>query len=102
MRDISLRLGKGFLFCCYLTAILITPNRYGKTSGFEVVHGLLDRIMLMLKSAFITREDGLQSQKIEGSRTGSNDPEHTAGEVGYWIEEIDGESLALACSYIMS
>ncbi|KAH1327160.1 hypothetical protein KXX38_005158 [Aspergillus fumigatus] len=25
---------------------------YGRTSGFEVVHGLLDRIMAMLKSAF--------------------------------------------------
>jgi len=80
------------LDCATLTAF----NRYGKTSGFEVVHGLLDRIMLMLKSAFVTREEGLQSQKIEGSRTGSNDPERTAGEVEYWIEEIDGESLALA------
>ncbi|KAF2200737.1 phenylalanyl-tRNA synthetase beta chain [Delitschia confertaspora ATCC 74209] len=45
----------------------------GKTSGFEQVHGLLDRIMLMLKSAFITREDGLKNEGLEG----------------YWIEEVD-------------
>ncbi|KAK3713027.1 phenylalanine--tRNA ligase subunit beta [Vermiconidia calcicola] len=46
---------------------------YGKTSGFEQVHGLLDRVMLMLKSAFITREDGLEGDKVRG----------------YWIEEVD-------------
>ncbi|KAF2503284.1 phenylalanyl-tRNA synthetase [Lophium mytilinum] len=45
----------------------------GKSSGFEVVHGLLDRIMMMLQSAFITREDGLKNDKLEG----------------YWIEEIE-------------
>lgn len=43
---------------------------YGKTSGFEIVHGLLDRIMLMLKTAFRTQEEGLQDQAME-----------------YWIEE---------------
>lgn len=47
----------------------------GKTSGFEVVHGLLDRVMSMLKSAFITREEGMKDPKMEG----------------YWIEEVDGE-----------
>ncbi|KAK3055682.1 phenylalanine--tRNA ligase subunit beta [Extremus antarcticus] len=46
---------------------------YGKTSGFEQVHGLLDRVMLMLKSAFATKEDGLQKDKV----------------VRYWIEEVD-------------
>ncbi|KAF2172069.1 hypothetical protein M409DRAFT_17311 [Zasmidium cellare ATCC 36951] len=46
---------------------------YGKSSGFEQVHGLLDRIMLMLKSTFITREDGLKNEKVQG----------------YWIEEVD-------------
>lgn len=55
---------------------------FGKTSGFEVVHGLLDRIMVMLKSAFITREESLRNDKIEG----------------YWIEEVDGEVLySLKC-----
>jgi phenylalanyl-tRNA synthetase beta chain len=45
----------------------------GKTSGFEHVHGLLDRLMLMLRSVFLTREDGLKNEKLEG----------------YWIEEVD-------------
>lgn len=48
---------------------------YGRTSGFEVVHGLLDRMMAMLKSAFITAEEGLEST------TGSDSQ--------YWIEELD-------------
>lgn len=47
---------------------------YGKTSGFEQVHGLLDRVMTMLKSAFITREEGLENKQLQG----------------YWIEEVDG------------
>jgi phenylalanyl-tRNA synthetase beta chain len=47
---------------------------YGKSSGFEHVHGLLDRIMLMLRSAFITREDGLKNTKLQG----------------YFIEELNG------------
>jgi phenylalanyl-tRNA synthetase beta chain len=46
----------------------------GKTSGFEQVHGLLDRLMLMLRSAFLTREDGLKNEQLQG----------------YWIEEVDG------------
>ena len=48
---------------------------YGKSSGFEQVHGLLDRVMLMLKSAFITKEEGLENSKVGG----------------YWIEEVDGK-----------
>ncbi|KAL2223079.1 hypothetical protein M432DRAFT_35075 [Thermoascus aurantiacus ATCC 26904] len=48
---------------------------YGKTSGFEVVHGLLDRIMAMLKSAFITGEEGLDNPAV--------------GDSQYWIEELD-------------
>ena len=51
---------------------------YGKSSGFEVVHGLMDRIMLMLKSAFITSEEGLEGKG--------------AGDSAYWIEEVDGKS----------
>jgi phenylalanyl-tRNA synthetase beta chain len=49
---------------------------YGKTSGFEVVHGLLDRIMTMLKSACITGEEGLDNPAAAHSQ--------------YWIEELDG------------
>lgn len=52
---------------------------YGKTSGFEVVHGLLDRVMAMLKSAFITGEEGLENTAVNDSR--------------YWIEELDGMLL---------
>ncbi|KAI4252742.1 MAG: hypothetical protein LQ352_004098 [Teloschistes flavicans] len=48
---------------------------YGKSSGFEVVHGLMDRVMLMLKSAFVTGEAGLKSK--------------AAGETMYWIDEVD-------------
>lgn len=51
---------------------------YGKTSGFEIVHGLLDRVMAMMKSAFITGEEGLENQAITDSQ--------------YWIEELDGKS----------
>ncbi len=51
---------------------------YGKSSGFEVVHGLMDRVMLMLKSAFMTSEEGLQGK-------GSFDS-------AYWIDEVDGMS----------
>lgn len=50
----------------------------GKTSGFEQVHGLLDRLMLMLRSKFMTREDGLKNAALEG----------------YWIEEVEGKSQA--------
>jgi phenylalanyl-tRNA synthetase beta chain len=52
---------------------------YGKTSGFEVVHGLLDRVMAMLKTAFITHEDGLENPAVSDSR--------------YWIEELDGKRI---------
>jgi phenylalanyl-tRNA synthetase beta chain len=48
----------------------------GKTSGFEQVHGLMDRLMLMLRSKFTTREDGLKNTALEG----------------YWIEEVEGTS----------
>lgn len=46
---------------------------YGKSSGFETVHGLLDRVMLMLKTAFVTREDGLKDENLKG----------------YWLEEFE-------------
>ena len=51
----------------------------GKGSGFEVVHGLMDRVMLMLKSAFMTGEEGLQGKK----------PEETT----YWIDEVDNPTF---------
>ncbi|KUJ12688.1 phenylalanyl-tRNA synthetase [Mollisia scopiformis] len=57
---------------------------YGKTSGFEVVHGLLDRVLLMLKTAFLTHEDGLQGKRLDYEV--KEDPSKPDG---YWIEEID-------------
>lgn len=55
---------------------------YGKTSGFEVVHGLMDRVMAMLKSSFITGEEGLDNKAMSDSQ--------------YWIEEFDGTSISAA------
>jgi len=57
---------------------------YGKSSGFEVVHGLLDRIMLMLGNAFATTEEGLGEDRKKKGKEILN---------SYWIEEVDGESL---------
>jgi phenylalanyl-tRNA synthetase beta chain len=51
----------------------------GKNSGFEVVHGLMDRVMLMLKSAFMTSEEGLKGK--------------AAGETAYWITEVDDKTF---------
>ncbi|KAJ5157280.1 Phenylalanine--tRNA ligase beta subunit [Penicillium canariense] len=48
---------------------------YGKSSGFEIVHGLLDRVMSMLKSAFMTAEEGLNNPAI--------------GDSQYYIKELD-------------
>jgi phenylalanyl-tRNA synthetase beta chain len=62
---------------------------YSKTSGFEVVHGLLDRVLLMLKTAFLTHEEGLKSgEKVDFEVR----EDHTKGD-GYWIEEIDEETF---------
>ena len=49
---------------------------YGKTSGFEVVHGLLDRIMAMLKTELVAPEEELAKEAVRVD--------------GYWIEEING------------
>jgi phenylalanyl-tRNA synthetase beta chain len=57
---------------------------YGKTSGFEVVHGLLDRVLLMLKTAFLTHEEGLEGKKLDYEV--KQDPSKPDG---YWIEEVD-------------
>ena len=48
---------------------------YGKTSGFEVVHGLLDRVLVMLKTAFLTHEEGLRGEKCR--LRGSSRPRKT-------------------------
>ncbi|ROW14338.1 hypothetical protein VPNG_03920 [Cytospora leucostoma] len=56
----------------------------GKSSGFEVVHGLLDRLLLMLRSAFTTHEEGLKGKSIDFKVV-----EEPSKPDGYWIEEID-------------
>lgn len=47
-----------------------------KSAGFEVVHGLLDRVMLMLRCAFLTREE----EGLDGKGASFD---------GYFIREID-------------
>ncbi|RYP71679.1 hypothetical protein DL771_004630 [Monosporascus sp. 5C6A] len=63
---------------------------YGKTSGFEEVHGLLDRVMLMLRMAFLTREEGIAAvaaeKQLEKDFVVRQD--HTARD-GYWLEPVD-------------
>lgn len=49
----------------------------GKGSGFEIVHGLMDRVMLMLKSEFMTSEEGPEGKGV--------------GDSAYWIDEVDGQ-----------
>ncbi|KAK7918337.1 Bcfrs1 [Apiospora marii] len=56
----------------------------GRTSGFEEVHGLLDRVMLMLRTSFLTREEGLGANKTDFEVR----QEHTKRD-GYWLEPID-------------
>lgn len=56
----------------------------GKTSSFEIVHGLLDRVLSMLRTAFVTHEEGLDGKS----------PEWDVVKVpskadGYFIQEID-------------
>jgi phenylalanyl-tRNA synthetase beta chain len=57
---------------------------YGKTSGFEMVHGLLDRVMTMLRIAFITHEEGLEGKSIDFEVK-----ENPSQQDGYFIKEID-------------
>lgn len=56
----------------------------GKTSGFEEVHGLLDRELLMLRTAFLTHEEALQGKSIDFQVV-----QEPSKQDGYWIEETD-------------
>lgn len=63
---------------------------YGKSSGFEMVHGLLDRVLLMLKTAAATHEEGLAGKAASAQAAvtaGAGKPD------GYWIEEISEETF---------
>ncbi|KAF5578049.1 phenylalanine-tRNA ligase alpha chain [Fusarium pseudoanthophilum] len=57
---------------------------YGRTSGFEVVHGLLDRVLLMLRTAFLTHEEGISGKSVDFEVK-----ENPSKPDGYWIEELD-------------
>ncbi|KAI1062850.1 hypothetical protein LB507_005986 [Fusarium sp. FIESC RH6] len=57
---------------------------YGRTSGFEVVHGLLDRVLLMLRTSFLTHDEGLSGKRIDFEIK-----ENPSKPDGYWIEELD-------------
>lgn len=61
---------------------------YGKTSGFEVVHGLLDRVLSMLRIAFIThdesKEDGYFIEEI-------NEPTFFAGRAAAIFVRLNGK-----------
>lgn len=56
----------------------------GKSSGFEMVHGLLDRMLLMLRTAFMIHEEGLEGKSIDYKVV-----QEPSKPDGYWIEEID-------------
>lgn len=61
---------------------------YGRTSGFEVVHGLLDRVLLMLRTAFVTHEEGLTGKSVDFEvKQNPSKPD------GYWIEELNDDTF---------
>ncbi|KAH8898512.1 phenylalanyl-tRNA synthetase [Thozetella sp. PMI_491] len=57
---------------------------YGKTSGFEMVHGLLDRVLSMLRTAFIIHEEGLEGKSIDFEVK-----ENPGKPNGYFIEGLE-------------
>ncbi|KAI0883558.1 phenylalanyl-tRNA synthetase beta chain [Annulohypoxylon maeteangense] len=59
---------------------------YGKASGFEEVHGLLDRVMAMLRQAFITHDEGLTGKEVDYKVTATPQKRD-----GYWLEPVDDE-----------
>jgi phenylalanyl-tRNA synthetase beta chain len=56
---------------------------YGKTSGFEVVHGLLDRIMLMLKTSFCNTTP----ESYPAPTTENNTAQAAPSTIEYWISQ---------------
>ncbi|KFY32873.1 hypothetical protein V495_08648 [Pseudogymnoascus sp. VKM F-4514 (FW-929)] len=60
---------------------------YGKTSGFEMIHGLLDRVLLMLKQDFLIAAD-VTSKSLDYKVS-----ENPTKQNGYWIEEINEETF---------
>ncbi|KAJ6144438.1 Phenylalanine--tRNA ligase beta subunit [Penicillium chermesinum] len=71
---------------------------YGRSSGFEVVHGLLDRVMAMLKSAFIIGEEGLTNPATGESQyfiKELNDPTYFPGHAASIHARIGGKEYVL-------
>lgn len=64
---------------------------YGKTAGFEMVHGLLDRVLLMLKTASATHEEGLAGKGASAAPATVASGNGKAD--GYWIEEVNEETF---------
>ncbi|TKA75307.1 hypothetical protein B0A55_07612 [Friedmanniomyces simplex] len=70
---------------------------YGRGSGFEQVHGLMDRVMGMLRVGFISREEGLGEEEeeeegakgLKGGKGGKGEGKAGKEGLGYWIEEVD-------------
>lgn len=63
---------------------------YGKSSGFEMVHGLLDRVLLMLKTAAAAHEEGLDGKAASAQAAvtaGAGKPD------GYWIDEVHEDTF---------
>lgn len=61
-----------------------------KSAGFEMVHGLLDRVMSMLRSSFITQEEGLAgaASSKKGEKLGPITADAPADKDGYYIQEM--------------
>ncbi|CAK7214057.1 phenylalanine--tRNA ligase subunit beta [Sporothrix bragantina] len=59
-----------------------------KSAGFEQVHGLLDRVMAMLRSAFLTREEGLEAASEATADALSPTSARPGSKDGYYIQEI--------------
>lgn len=60
----------------------------GKNSGFEEVHGLLDRVLSMLRTAFLIHEEGLS-----GKTPDYEVRENPGKPNGYWIEELQEDTF---------
>lgn len=60
----------------------------GKSSGFEIVHGLLDRVLMMLRTAFVTHSSGLTGASPDFEVT-----ENPSKPDGYWIEELNEDTF---------
>jgi phenylalanyl-tRNA synthetase beta chain len=54
-----------------------------------VVHGLLDRVLAMLRTAFLTHDEGLTAGKSVDYEVKQNPSKAD----GYWIEELNEETF---------